>query len=266
MSLIEIAGMLWSHSGQMWQEMRRLGLPFPTFSAEDTADIISYLYFIQFYGNGGDVQEGKKLFREKECIFCHALEGEGENIGPDLSQDDINLSPIFLASAMWNHAIIMENMLAQKNLDWPRFTGDNMRDIVSYIRKASADTQTESRTRSDVPSESKVLIISESRFDPSLALKGKRVYEAKACNACHTIGGDEDSLGGNLEGVVQNRDLEWLFNFIKNPKAMLQTDGLAKQLLRDFNNVPMPNQGLKDDEVIAIIEYLKNPGSVKEKK
>lgn len=44
---------------------------------------------------------------------------------------------------------------------------------------------------------------------------------------------------------------------------MLATDGLAKQLLRDFNNIPMPNQGLTDQDVIAIIEYLKSPEKVK---
>jgi nitrite reductase (NO-forming) len=57
--------------------------------------------------------------------------------------------------------------------------------------------------------------------------------------------------------------MKWLFNFIKNPKSMLKTDGLAKQLLKEFNNIPMPQQGLKDEEVVAIVEYLKAPEKIK---
>jgi len=137
LTLTEIAGKIWSHSGHMWQEMKRMGLPFPIFSSEEMADIISYLYFIQFYDEKGDPEEGKKLFREKACIFCHALEGEGENVGPDLGESEAHFSPIFLASAMWNHAIVMEDMLEEKDLAWPRFSGDEMRDLVSYIQKAT---------------------------------------------------------------------------------------------------------------------------------
>ena len=70
-------------------------------------------------------------------------------------------------------------------------------------------------------------------------------------------------MGGGLKNITQKRDLEWLFSFIKDPKSMLRTDGLAKQLLREFNGVPMPNQGLSDSEVMAILEYLKAPEKVK---
>jgi len=263
LTLTEIAGEIWSHSGQMWQEMKKIGFPFPNFSPRDTADIISYLYFIQFYDERGNVKEGKKLFREKVCIFCHALEGEGENIGPDLVESEAHFSPIFLASAMWNHAIIMEDMLAKKNLEWPRFSGDEMRDIVSYVQDATQISKEAQRAKEIIPAKSKVLFISETKFNLEMASQGKRIYETKACDACHSIEGQEKVMGGDLKDITKIRELEWLFNFIKNPKSMLQTDGLAKQLLRDFNNIPMPNQGLTDNEVMAIIEYLKSPEKVK---
>jgi cytochrome c2 len=263
MSLTEIAGKIWSHSNHMWEEMRRINLRFPIFSPDEMADVISYLYFIQFYDEEGDKLEGKKLFREKACIFCHALEGEGENIGPDLGKSEVVFSPIFLASAMWNHAVIMEDMLAEKNLDWPRFSGNQMRDIVSYVKDASKKSREEKKETAESSSESVVLFISETKFDLELAKKGKIIYEAKACTACHSIRSEEQKMGGSLNNVTEIRDLEWLFRFIKNPKSMLVTDGLAKQLLRDFNNIPMPNQGLTDQDVIAIIEFLKSPEKVK---
>jgi len=263
LTLTEISGKIWSHSGHMWEGMKKIGLPFPIFSPREMADVISYLYFIQFYDEKGDIKEGKKLFREKVCIFCHALEGEGENVGPDLTESEAHFSPIFLASAMWNHAIVMEDMLEEKNLGWPRFSGNEMRDIVSYIQEASERSKEEKRKRGIVPLKSKVLFISEEKFDPSLARQGKKIYIAKACNACHDITRREQAMGGDLKNITKIRDLEWLFNFIKNPKSMLKTDGVAKQLLKEFNNIPMPQQGLTDEEVIAIIEYLKAPGKVK---
>lgn len=143
LSLTEIAGKIWSHSSQMWQEMRRLGLSFPIFSPKEMADLISYLYFIQFFDEKGDPKKGKKLYREKTCIFCHALEGEGENVGPDLGESEAHFSPIFLASAMWNHAIVMEDMLAEKDLAWPRFSGNEMRDLVSYVQEATERSRVE---------------------------------------------------------------------------------------------------------------------------
>ncbi len=262
LTLTEISGKIWSHSGQMWQEMKRIGIPFPIFSPKEMADLISFLYFIQFYEEKGDPVEGKKLFREKVCIFCHALEGEGENVGPDLTKSEAHFSPIFLASSMWNHAIVMEDMLAEKDLGWPRFSGNEMRDLVSYVQEASERSKEERMKRPIVPSKPKVLFLSENRFDLELARSGKKIYIAKACNACHNITGKKRAMGGDLKDITKIRDLQWLFNFIKNPKSMLKTDDLAKQLLQEFNNIPMPQQGLTDEEVIAIIEYLKSPEKI----
>jgi quinoprotein glucose dehydrogenase len=36
---------------------------------------------------GGDVERGKKIFHEREdvaCLRCHAIKGQGGNVGPDL--------------------------------------------------------------------------------------------------------------------------------------------------------------------------------------
>ncbi len=157
----------------------------------------------------------------------------------------------------------MEDMLAEMDLAWPRFSGNEMRDLVSYIQEVYQRSQEEKQEKGIVPSKSKVLFLSENRFDMALAQQGKKIYMAKACNACHDITGQRTAMGGDLKDVTKIRDLEWLFNFIKDPKAMLKVDGLAKQLLREYNNIPMPQQGLTDEEVIAIIEYLKDPSKVK---
>lgn len=92
-------------------------------------------------------------------------------------------------------------------------------------------------------------------LDQELVAAGENVYRMKACMSCHTFG-EGRRVGPDLLGVTERRDEEWLKNFIKNPDEMLRTDAVAKELLREYL-VPMPNQGLTDEEVTAVVEYLK---------
>ncbi len=63
-------------------------------------------------------------------------------------------------------------------------------------------------------------------------------------------------MGPDLEGVTARRDPDWLRRWLKNPTAMLASDSLAKALLAQSNNVPMPTLRLTDDEVQALLHYL----------
>ena len=45
--------------------------------------------------------------------------------------------------------------------------------------------------------------------------------------------------------------------WLKAPDVMLQSDADAKQMLREYNNLPMPNQNLSDAEVRQYIKYFK---------
>lgn len=92
------------------------------------------------------------------------------------------------------------------------------------------------------------------------AQTGASVYKEKGCPACHTIGGGKLS-GPDLQGVTQRREEEWLREWIKNPDKMIMTDPIAKEMLKEYY-VPMPNQGLTDQEVDEIIIYLKFKDSI----
>lgn len=87
------------------------------------------------------------------------------------------------------------------------------------------------------------------------AEKGEAVFKEKGCPACHTIGGGKLS-GPDLAGVTERREEEWLREWIKSPDKMIMTDPIAKDLLKEYF-VPMPNQGLTDEEVDEVIIYLK---------
>ena len=77
--------------------------------------------------------------------------------------------------------------------------------------------------------------------------------------SCHTIGGGK-LVGPDLKGVTERRKEDWLRKWLKNPDAMLQTDPIAKEMLKQYL-VPMPNQGLTDADIDALIAHFKHVDS-----
>jgi nitrite reductase (NO-forming) len=92
--------------------------------------------------------------------------------------------------------------------------------------------------------------------DPSEpdALAGKGIFESK-CLACHSIGQGR-KLGPDLAGVSKQRDAAWLTRWLKDPDSMLKSDEHAKAMLKQYNNIPMPNQSLTDADIRQIIKYF----------
>lgn len=91
-------------------------------------------------------------------------------------------------------------------------------------------------------------------IDAALAETGKQIFTQK-CTACHNIG--KKLVGPDLTGVVEKRRPEWIMNMIMNPIEMLSKDPEAKALLAEFNNLPMTNQNVPEDEARALLEYFR---------
>jgi nitrite reductase (NO-forming) len=89
--------------------------------------------------------------------------------------------------------------------------------------------------------------------DPAVQ-KAKLAFESK-CLACHSIAGG-DKMGPDLFGVTKRHDDAWLTRWLKSPEQMLQSDATAKALL-DKWKIPMPNQGLSDEEIKGYLAYFK---------
>ncbi|MDP2661500.1 MAG: cytochrome c, partial [Dehalococcoidia bacterium] len=84
---------------------------------------------------------------------------------------------------------------------------------------------------------------------------GQAIFQQK-CAACHTIGGG-DLAGPDLKGVTARRDREWLTRWISAPDKMLaEKDPIATELLKKYNNMAMPNMGVSEAAVAAMLTYL----------
>jgi nitrite reductase (NO-forming) len=90
--------------------------------------------------------------------------------------------------------------------------------------------------------------------DPD-AVQGKLAFESK-CLACHSIGGGK-KLGPDLAGVTKRRSESWLMRWMKEPEKMLATDADAKKMLKEYNNIPMPNQNLPEAEIRQYLKYFR---------
>jgi nitric oxide reductase subunit C len=129
-TLSQVAGLMWNHSPDMWRKMKKKGIGRPTLSAKDMVDIIAYLFSIRYFDEPGDKDNGKKLFSEKHCISCHRGKGR---IAPDLTVLKGKISPVSMASAMWNHGPTMHEKMRDKGISWPEISPKEMVDIMEYI-------------------------------------------------------------------------------------------------------------------------------------
>jgi glucose/arabinose dehydrogenase/mono/diheme cytochrome c family protein len=84
--------------------------------------------------------------------------------------------------------------------------------------------------------------------------KGKGIFENK-CSSCHNF--DQDGIGPHLGGVTSLQPVEWIKNFIKNPKQVIDAgDTTAQKLFKQYKAI-MPSFGyLPDDEIDAVIAFI----------
>lgn len=78
----------------------------------------------------------------------------------------------------------------------------------------------------------------------------------KTCMSCHTIGLGVKT-GPDLKGVLGRRSRTWAAAFIQSPGAALDKgDPAALQLLKDANNVKMPELGITAAEAEALLTLI----------
>src|SRR5574341_2541082 len=80
-----------------------------------------------------DPLAGAKIFEQKGCIKCHALGGEGGQIGPDLGKIYLKGSLYAIAGILWNHAPIMRERMRELRIQSPEFTPQEMSSLIAFL-------------------------------------------------------------------------------------------------------------------------------------
>ncbi len=184
-----------------------------------------------------DATRGGRLFREAGCVQCHGVEGRGD--GPSAAG-------------------------LQDGAGRPARLPDLARGEVEFLGGAKAEDVFRALTTGleGSPMPSFATIAAQDRWDLAAFVTtlyrpvapGERIYFAKGCVACHTIGKGRH-LGPDLKAVGARRTSDWLRRWLKSPQVMAATDPDAQALLREYRLV-MPEPELTPAEIEALAGFL----------
>jgi len=161
--------------------MRELGTQRPRLNATEAGDLIAFLFWLNYFDPSGSPERGEGLFREKQCIACHQVEGAGGVSGPSLDFLHQYGSPIQVATTLWNHGPSMTESMRERGIRRPTFTSAELVDLIAYLRDASP-----------VLPEGPIYVL------PGRVTDGRRGFEELGCIECHRQPGQGGRLGPDL--------------------------------------------------------------------
>ncbi len=85
--------------------------------------------------------------------------------------------------------------------------------------------------------------------------EGKTIY-SNQCIICHDL--DQNKLGPALRNVTKTRSPEYIMNMLLNPAQMQNENANVKALLKQYNNLPMPDPALNQGKARSVLEYLRS--------
>jgi cytochrome c2 len=180
---IEWAQTLWNHAPVMEKNIDKVGLAWPRFAKTEMNDLLAYVREVV----GGprseskllpaDPKHGWQVFNSKSCIVCHAVQGQGGHIGPELAAG--RQSPVTMvqfAGVMWNHSPQMDQAMKLRGIQRPVFGGQEMADLMAFFDSLRY-------------------------FEPTgSVLAGRGLFTARGCSRCHGATAQGTSLGPALDG------------------------------------------------------------------
>jgi cytochrome c2 len=180
-SLLDLVAMMWNHSPEMSRIMDDLAVGRPRMTSAELSEIAAYVYYIAYFDSPGDIATGARVFTDKGCNNCHRVGGIGRKVGPDLSPIKKYVSPIFLMQMMWNHGSQIRAKMSELGVSWPEFNGDEVADLMAFLRDASAVTDPE-----------------RIFMRPGNPKIGEQLFREKRCISCHRVFDAGRAVGPDL--------------------------------------------------------------------
>jgi cytochrome c2 len=122
-TLTEVAAAMWNHE----PIMSKAGATPTKFAPDEMRDLLGYLWAQQFFQDRGIPAAGRRVFVSKRCVSCHDAAGKA----PKLGGGGFNGSS--MVSALWRHGPSMLSEMRKEGVQWPRFEGSQMADLIAYL-------------------------------------------------------------------------------------------------------------------------------------
>ena len=137
--MYELSGRLWNHAPGMFAIFQKAGLGWPEIPRAQMADLMAYLQADAARDGLADRLRGQAVLVRKGCLKCHRLQGEGGAAAIELATYPGGYgSPVVWATAIWAHAPRMAGVAARLEVLYPRFEGDEMANLVEFLRSVAA--------------------------------------------------------------------------------------------------------------------------------
>jgi len=239
-SFYDLATSMWNHLPRMADRMRQLGIPRPHLDAQETGDLIAFLFTLDYFDPPGNAEAGRRLFSEKKCVVCHQIAGTGGVIGPNLDFLKEFGSPILVAAAMWNHGPAMAEAMRAKRIERPTFRESELIDLITYIKSASP-------TLVEGP-----LFVLPGRSD-----EGRRLFVEKRCIECHSVAGQGARVGPDLVERGLGKSLTQFAAAMWNKAPTMTEAARARRIV-----LPQLQAGEMADIVAYLysVQYFAGPG------
>jgi mono/diheme cytochrome c family protein len=169
------------------------------------------------------------LLSDKKCIACHAVGGQGGHVGPDLKKWAAYRNPVSWVQVMWNHAPAMERAMSGRGIHWPEFQGNDVADMIAYVRKLAPGARGRVYLRA---------------ADPAA---GRRTFQDKGCARCHAIRGAGGRQAPDLGGRGMPRTLGQFAGLMWNHGPTMWANMKAQGISRPQ---------FSDKEMADLIAYL----------
>jgi mono/diheme cytochrome c family protein len=213
----------------------------------------------------------KEIFEKKHCTSCHGLNGKGGLSASDLTYDgDLNPESLDFSgvegpktSLNWQtqHFKSPQKITNRSGMPNYKLTDDQAKALALLMLSWQRISFPPEYLPAARQRPSAVLpVVREVPYPPpattDLSKKGRYVFTNRGCNSCHRVGGGK-LIGPDLAGVTQRRNDKWLAAWLKDPAAVVANDAALQTWAREFGDIIMPNQNLDDDEINAVMAYLK---------
>jgi len=164
------------------------------------------------------IAAGSRVYGAKGCSGCHAINGIGGDIGPDLARISAP-SLASLVAALWNHLPKMADRMRATGHETPHFEPWEAANLMAFLFWAAAWTP------------------------PGDTARGRALFTSRHCILCHRVGNEGGVIGPALDGlraVASPIDLAAdLWNHAPAMAEEMRTRGVARPTLsgRDIDDL-----------------------------
>jgi mono/diheme cytochrome c family protein len=173
-----------------------------------------------------------QLMADMACFTCHAINGRGGDMAPDLTWEGTSVQRPWLQAFLKNPGTLRPALIRRM----PRFnlSDSEVTELTDYIMTVY---QTPAFERDSIAS---------SGYPAAQVEQGRQLFYSKyACQSCHIIDSKADKgyIGPTLTQVGSRLNAAWIYHWLKDPQAM--RPGATE-----------PNRNMSDEDARALTAFL----------